>query len=461
MNGQNFQTAFSEWWDWRCRRYLEDNLGQVAEEIRPQVTALLFPPPAEPTLPEQTLPLAFVHLRLLAGEDLNIIVKRLERLAGLFGHKGAKPAIGTVYLILTSLTSTPGKLSSLSTAQSAFFSLLLRRVASLFDRGVGEDEVREEMGEVWELAGDVAVKATLAGGRALWRRSQDTYLGAAPLPFDLKEWMAQNDLGGEMEASLKIFPYAASHPHLEVLAGRMAAVDLLSRAEDAPDDEARIVRDHTHLTVQESLADCMGGLVPWETEALRPTVPVLASIEEWSNRLKLLGEGETPTARPGRERLPDWLSNTLNEESQENGGGIALTRRLVVGGNTYLVAGIEANDFSADQAMVAPLPPGQGEGADISLRIRFGGGEERSFRFDLENGKDLLTAVRLALQPDIRMDLFVRTEDGQWRFAASRYLLPNQENRDLWLRLIMEFLHLEFGGDEDRIRVAILKGISA
>ena len=34
----------------------------------------------------------------------------------------------------------------------------------MFDGGAGEDEVREEMSEVWELSGEEAVKVTLAGG---------------------------------------------------------------------------------------------------------------------------------------------------------------------------------------------------------------------------------------------------------------------------------------------------------
>ncbi len=461
MNTQSFQSAFSVWWDGRCQRYLDESLGPVGEEIRPQVTALLFPPAAEPTLPEQTLPLAFVHLRLLAGEDLSIILKRLERLGKLYGLPGAKPSIGTIYLILTSLTSTPGKLSSLVQAQSAFFSLLLRRVAVLLDRGSDESEVREEMAEVWEINSEQAVSATLAGGRGLWRRSRDPLLGAAPLPFELKEWMSQNNLSDEMEASLNVFPHAASHPHLEVLAERMAAVDVLLRAEGVSDDEARVVREHTRLTVQESLTDCMGGLVPWETEALCPTVPLLGSLEKWSNRLQLLGGGETPTARPGRERLPDWLIEMLNEELPGENGGIISERRLIVGGSSYLIAGFDAVAFSSDLAMVSPRPPVRGEGAEVLFRVRFGNGTERSFRFDLGDGKDLLAAIRLAVQADIRMDLFLRTEDGQWCFAASRYLLPNQEDRDAWLRLVLEYCYQEFGGEEDRIKVAILKGVGA
>ncbi len=461
MNAQNFQTAFSAWWDWRCRRYLEESFGKAVEEIRPLITELLFPPSAEPTLPEQTLPLAFVHLRLLAGEDLSIILKRLERLGDLFGRRGIKPNVGTVYLILTALTSTPGRLSSLAQAQSAFFSLLLRRVAGLIDQGSDESEIRGEMAEVWEILSEEAADATLAGARGLWRRSRDPLLGAEPLPFDLKEWMIQNDLGDEMEEGWKVFPYAASHPHLEVLAGRLAAVDILLRAEGAPDDEARVVREHTRLTIQESLTIGMSGLVSWETGALRPTVPLLGSLEEWSNRLQLLGGGETPTARPGRDRLPDWLRETLDEESSEESGGVVSAKRLTVGGNTYLVAGIDANVFSAELAMVSLLPPVREEGAGLSLRVRFGDGAEKSFRFDLGDGKDLLAAVRLAIQADIRMDLFVRGEDGQWRFAASRYLLPSQESRDLWLRLVTEYLYREFGGDEDRIKLAILKGVGA
>ena len=114
---------------------------------------------------------------------------------------------------------------------------------------------------------------------------------------------------------------------------------------------------------------------------------------------------------------------------------------------------------AAPEAVSAELAePGKGEKDAVSLRVRFGGAEKR-FRFDLSAGKDLLAAVRLAHQPDIRADLFLPGENGLWRFAASRYLQPDEAHRAAWRRRVLEYLFEKFGGEEDQIRLEILKAV--
>jgi len=214
------QAAFAAWWEERCRIYLRRCFGGVEAEVRPQVVRLLFPPTAEPTLPEQALPLAFLHLRLLAGEELGLVLKRMERLARLFGAAGERPKVGTLYLLLTALTSTQGRLSSLLRGQTAFFSLLLRRVAGLLDRGVGETAIRRELTEAWDIRAEEAAAATLEGARGVWRRSQDARLGLLPLPFELEAWLAENDLAEAAEGARRMFSAARDQPHLAPLAAR-------------------------------------------------------------------------------------------------------------------------------------------------------------------------------------------------------------------------------------------------
>jgi hypothetical protein len=117
-----------------------------------------------------------------------------------------------------------------------------------------------------------------------------------------------------------------------------------------------------------------------------------------------------------------------------------------VGGDTYLMFGVDASAPS-EAVSIELAPPREEEEAKIILAVRF----------DLSEGKDLLAAVRLALQPDIRADLFLRGEEGRWRFAASRYLQPGEGHRAAWAGLVLTYLREKFGGEEDRVRLAILK----
>ena len=130
-----------------------------------------------------------------------------------------------------------------------------------------------------------------------------------------------------------------------------------------------------------------------------------------------------------------------------------------MGGDTYLMFGVEASAPS-EAVSIELAPPRQEEEGEIILAVRFGG-EERAFNFDLSDGKDLLAAVRLALQPDIRADLFLRGEEGRWRFAASRYLHPGEGHRAAWAGLVLAYLREKFGGEEDRVRLAILKALKS
>ena len=466
MSAPGSEAAFAGWWEARCRGYLDRNFGRAGEEILAQLTTFFFPPEAEPTLPEQLLPLSFVHLRLLGGEPLPAVQERAGRLAGLMGRlplrrAEGQPSVSALYLLLTSATSTPGKLSSLARAQAAFFSLLLRRLAAALDRGEGEEAIRRELAEAWEIRGEAGISAALQGARGYWRRLREPNLGLGSLPFEPGEWMAENGLADEMTAARGLFPEVTGH--LEALVERLAAVEVLR---DVAGDEST----GALATIQGSVAAALGGITPWEAEALRPAQPLLASLAAWSGRLSLLGGGETPTTYPGRERLADWIGEALGRSASDGGSGngeggedsaasLPPARRLAVGGDTYLMFGVD-DSVPSEAVSIELAAPRWVEEVEIILAVRFGG-EERAFHFDLSDGKDLLAAVRLALQPDIRADLFLRGGEGGWRFAASRYLQPGEAHRAAWAGLVLEYLHGKFGGEEDRVRLAILKSIKS
>ncbi|MDA1000839.1 MAG: hypothetical protein O2807_10065, partial [bacterium] len=371
MSSTDYRPALLDWWDRRCRAYLLENFGAVESEIREQLSALLFPRAAEPTLPEQTLPVAFLHLRLLAGEELAITLKRLEGMAALYGMRGAKPKVGTIYMCLTALTSTPGRLSSLARAQTAFFSLLLRRVADHLDRGAGEEEIRRELMEVWEI-GEGAAAAALESARSFWRRTQEPHQGLLPLPFDIEEWFGRSGLPSPAGRANRFFPPARDYPHLLAMAERIAAMDVLQEsAESVEEGQIRVA-------LIESIARGMEGLTPWEAEALRPVHPLLHRIREWAERLRLVDGGETPTAHPGRERLPDWIGGYL--QSLWSGEGHVVAGRISVGGWTYIAAGIRAT-APGETASASLLPPLSEAPGRMTLRVRFGDGSEEALLY--------------------------------------------------------------------------------
>lgn len=457
MNGPSPRAALAAWWDRRCEAYLRESAGPAGAEVRGQLSRLLFPPAAEPTLPEESLPLAFAHLRLLAGEELGAVLRRLEGLAPLFGAPGARIPIGTLYLLLTALTSTPGRLSSLARAQTAFFSLLLRRLAGLLDGGAGEEAIRAELNGAWGIQAEEAVRLSLDGARALWRRLRDPQLGLRPLPFALDEWLAANGLSEAAASARRLFAAGGEHPHLAPLVERLAAAEAVRGAVDRGGEPARLAAlAQAHAALLDSLRSAAGSLIPWEAEGLRPSVPLLSSLLAWSRRLGLLEGGETPTAQPGRERLPEGLREFLASGASE-GQSVLAAGRFAVGGGTYLAAGLDAK--APAESAAARLSLAAGEGGDPCVRVRFGNGEERGFPFRLEEGRDLLAALHLAEQPDVRLDLIVRGEDGLWRFGASRYLVPEASEREAWARALLEYLHARFGGEEDRIKIEILRGV--
>jgi hypothetical protein len=464
MSGPSPRAALAAWWERRCEAYLRESVGPVEGEVRGQLCRLLFPPAAEPTLPEESLPLAFAHLRLLAGEELGVVLRRLEGLARLFGAPGARPRIGTLYLLLTALTSTPGRLSSLARAQTAFFSLLLRRLAGLLDGGAGEEAIRAELGGAWGIQAEEAVRLCLDGARALWRRLQDPQLGLRPLPFALEEWLAAQGLSEAAASARRLFAAAGELPHLAPLVERLAAAEAARGVADREGDPGRLrALAGGHAALLESVREAAGSLVPWEAEGLRPAVPLLGALLAWSRRLGLLAGGETPTAQPGRERLPEWLRGFLASAGPPQGEGeswVLAAGRFTVGGGAYLVAGVDARAPAEAASVTLSLAAGGGgEGEDPALRLVFGSGEERRFPFRLAEGRELLAALHLADQPDVRLDLIVRGEDGVWRFGASRYLVPEPSEREGWARALLEHLHARFGGEEDRIKVEILRGV--
>ena len=446
-----------DWWESRCARYLSENFGDVGEQIRQQFTQVLFPPHAEPILPEQVLPISFIHLKLLAGEELGFVLQRVEKLTTLFGARGIKPAIGNLYLMLTSLTSRPGKLSSMVKAQSAFFSLLLRRLANMLDEGMREDDIRKELSDIWEIQTEQAVSASLEGARGLWRRSSDPNIGLLPLPMNLGSWLDNNGLTEKVAEARKMYGGIGENHHLSKLVSRFAVLDGLGISIDAENDIERMTTwENMQAVLMRSIDGTLAGVTPWESEILRPAPPLLLSLLTWANKLQLLNEGETPTAYPGRERLPDWLKKFLSKMDEKN--GTLLSARFIVGGESYIVVGVDA---SAPPELLAVNfdTPKWTDSTTLGLNLRFGDGMEQLLLYELENGKDLLAALFLARQDDVRLDIIVRGTDKNWRFGASLYLGLSQKQRADMVQGLLSFLEKTFGGDENRIRLEILKGI--
>ena len=451
------QRLFYSWWESSCERYLRENFGDVSEQIRQTFTQMLFPLQAEPVLPEQVLPISFIHLKLLAGEELGFVLQRTNRLATLFGARGANAAVGFLYLMLTSLTSRPGKLSSMAKAQSAFFSLLLRRMANMFDDGVDEDAIRKELSDVWEIHTEQAVNATLEGARGLWRRSSAPDMGLVSLPMNLDSWLDDNGLTENVAEARKMYRDVGEEHHLSELVRRLAAIEGLRNSIQAGEEIERIsVWENMQTDLRRSLDGIMSGITPWESEILRPAPPLFISLLAWANKLQLLDEGETPTAYPGRERLSDWMKDFLSEQHQD--GDILSSSRFTVGGEKYIVAGVDAS-ASPEVLSVDVDVPEQTDSTSLGLSIRFGDGTEKTFPFNLENGRDLLAALYLVEQDDVRLDIIVRGGDKDWRFGKSLYLVMPQEHREIWVWHLLSFLEGKFGSDEGRIRLSILKGI--
>ena len=451
------RSLFCDWWESSCERYLRENFGDVGEQIRQNFTQTLFPPQAEPILPEQALPISFIHLKLLAGEELGFVLQRMEKLTALYGAQGVKPAIGTLYLALTALTSRRGKLSSMAKAQSAFFSLLLRRLANMFDEGVGEGAIRKELSDVWEIHTEQAAGTALEGARGLWRRSSDPNVGLRPLPVNLDSWLHDNGLTENVAEARKMYGDMAENYHLSELVERLAAIEGLRISIDSGGAlERRTAWEDMQAVLMRSFNGAMEGMTPWESKTLRPAPPLLVSLLAWANKLQLLDEGETPTAYPGRERLPDWLNDFLSEQHRD--GSILSSSRFTVGGETYIVVGVDAS-ASPELLSIVFDAPERTDSAALKLIIRFGDGTKKPFPFDLENGRDLLAAICLARQDDFRLDVIVRGSDKDWRFGTSLYLMMAQEHHEIWVRRLLSFLDEKFGSDEDRIRLEILRGI--
>ncbi len=445
------------WWESSCRHYLRESFGDAAEEIRKNLAETLFPPCAEPTLPEQALPVSFLHLRLLAGEELGFALRRVRALAALFGVRGAKPTVGFLYLMLTALTSRPGKLSSMAEARSAFFSLLLRRVAQMLDEGADEDAIRKELAGVWEVGTEAAADATLETARGLWRRSADSRLGLGALPMDMGAWLADDGLAQGVAAARKMYREVEENHHLSETLHRLATIEGLGVALESAGHAARKQGlEDARAGLARSLAGALDGLTPWESGILRPAPAPLFSLLAWARRLRLLDGGETPTAYPGRERLPDWLKDFLGRKNER--GGILASARFTVGGETYIVAGVDESAPSALLSAVGLGAPERTAPDALRLNVRFGDGAEKSFPFRLDDGKDLLAALFLADQDDVRLDVIVRGADGRWRFGTSRYLGMSREHRSFWRRCLFAFLAEKFAGDESRVRLAILRG---
>ena len=281
--------------------------------------------------------------------------------------------------------------------------------------------------------------------------------GLLPLQVNLDSWLDDNVLGENVAEARKMYGVMEENHHLSELVSRLVVIEgLRISIESGGDIEQKTTWQNLQAGLIGSLDGVMAGITPWESEILRPMPPLLVSLLAWANKLQLLNEGQTPTAYPGRERLPDWLIEFLSEKHQE--GGILSSARFTVGGETYIVVGVDAS-ASPELLSVVFDPPEWADSTKLGMNLRFGDGTEQSFPFCLENGQDLLAALYLAKQDDVRLDIIVRGTDKNWRFGASLYLVMSQEHRAIWVQHLLSFLEQKFTNDENWIRLEILKGI--
>ena len=100
------------------------------------------------------------------------------------------------------------------------------------------------------------------------------------------------------------------------------------------------------------------------------------------------------------------------------------------------------------------------EDSKFVLRLVFGGEIERKITFDLNQKKELLCAINLLKQRDIRLDIFVQGQEGNLRFGVSRYLEDYQQHIQEIKNVVSNHVFKNFNGDEEDIKIAILKGLS-
>ena len=206
-----------------------------------------------------------------------------------------------------------------------------------------------------------------------------------------------------------------------------------------------------------SMKGFLDGILPWEKELITFFPPIFDSMLTWASRLRLLDEGESPIAYPGRERLPDWITKLFENEIKQD--EVSELFQFFVGMDTYFIVGINANS-RAEYTNVRFLAPHFIEDSKFVLRLVFGGEIERKIIFDLHQRKEFLCAMNLLQQRDIRLDIFVQDQEKNLRFGVSRYLEDFHQHITEVKNMVSNYMFKNFDGDKEDMKIAILEELS-
>ena len=94
--------------NWVSKRsifYLQESLGPVESEIREMFQSSFSEDKVGLEVHKEVLPLSFAHLRLLSGLTFDAVFRDLNNLKNLFYINGSEVQPGTLYLLLSSLSS--------------------------------------------------------------------------------------------------------------------------------------------------------------------------------------------------------------------------------------------------------------------------------------------------------------------------------------------------------------------
>ncbi|MED5579485.1 MAG: hypothetical protein VX794_05575 [Nitrospinota bacterium] len=446
--------GFLDWINRRSIFYLQENLGPIESEIREKFNVSFSQGKIDLEIYEQVLPLSFAHLRLLSGLTFDAVFQDLHHLRNLYHDNSPEIQPGTLYLLLTSLSSTPGKLSSLALGRDAFFSLLTVRLAT---QDLNKEQMKNELRDFWKIEDPDAVRFSIDRAKNFSIRLQRLNRGLEPLPGNIYDPIAS------------IFPKFSSsdfsgytdnceHIDFEELAKRVHVLDYVKNNLHSIKERKKITSVINSCDqITRSMGGFFDGVLPWEKELITWFPPIFHSILSWASRLRLLDDGETPIAYPGRERLPDWIAELFKDQIRLN--EVSELFRFFVGIDTYLIVGIHANSKSKFTNVRFHSPQFETDTKFI-LRLVFGGEFERQIVFDLNQRRELLCAINLLKQRDIRLDIFVQDEGGNLRFGVSRYLEDFQQNIQELKIIVSSYVFKNFDGNEDDIKISILEELS-
>ncbi|MBE17741.1 MAG: hypothetical protein CMH79_03160 [Nitrospinae bacterium] len=443
--------------DWINKRsifYLEESLGPVESEIRDMFRSSFSEDKTGFEIYKEVLPLSFAHLRLLSGLTFDSVFQDLNNLKNLFYKNGPEIQPGTLYLLLTSLSSTPGKLSSLAVGRDAFFSLLTVRFAK---EDLNEEQMINELKTFWKIQDSDAISHTIERAKNFSKRNESLNRGLKSLSSEFYDQIAN------------FFPEYDSHDYSGYtnICEHVDFSELVSRVNilEYAKNNLYSIKDKTKIAlvlnfcneITGSMKGFLDGILPWEKELITFFPPIFDSMLTWASRLRLLDEGESPIAYPGRERLPDWITKLFENEIKQD--EVSELFQFFVGMDTYFIVGINANS-RAEYTNVRFLAPHFIEDSKFVLRLVFGGEIERKIIFDLNERKEFLCAMNLLQQRDIRLDIFVQDQEKNLRFGVSRYLEDFHQHITEVKNMVSNYMFKNFDGDKEDMKIAILEELS-